>query len=134
MSPAWGSVCAPVKCSTCRSKVRRCIAIYANKDKIRTTSEPSVRGIVVTQTSSDPKVIALLQEHAVEVSELVRGGMAAMHTAMMKNHGMMGGTTARPYDGWHAWPHASRHEARGALSGTTSASAARHVPGRFFSV
>jgi len=66
-------------------------AIYANKDKITTTSEPTANGIVVTQTSSDPKVIALLQEHAVEVSELVRGGMAAMHTAMMKNHGMMGG-------------------------------------------
>ncbi len=66
-------------------------AIYANKDKISTTSEPTGQGIVVTQTSSDPKVIALLQEHAVEVSELVRGGMAAMHTAMMKNHGTMGG-------------------------------------------
>jgi len=66
-------------------------AIYANKDKIATTSEPTANGIVVTQTSSDPKVIALLQEHAVEVSELVRGGMAAMHTAMMRNHGMMGG-------------------------------------------
>jgi hypothetical protein len=66
-------------------------AIYANKDKIATTSEPTANGIVVTQTSSDPKVIALLQEHAVEVSELVRGGMAAVHTAMMRNHGMMDG-------------------------------------------
>jgi hypothetical protein len=61
--------------------------IYANKDKIRTTSEATPAGIVVTQTSSDPKIAALLQEHAVEVSDLVRGGMAAMHAAMMKNHG-----------------------------------------------
>jgi hypothetical protein len=66
-------------------------AIYANKDKINTTLEPGAKGIVVTQTSSDPKIVALLQEHAVEVSDLVRGGMAAMHTAMMRNHGMMGG-------------------------------------------
>ena len=60
--------------------------IYANKDKIRTASEATPAGIVVTQTSSDPKIAALLQEHAVEVSDLVRGGMAAMHAAMMKNH------------------------------------------------
>jgi hypothetical protein len=67
-------------------------AIYANKDKIRTTSEPTDKGVVVVQTSSDPKIAALLQAHAVEVSDLVRGGMEAMHTAMMKNHGgMMGG-------------------------------------------
>jgi hypothetical protein len=88
-------------------------AIYANKDKISTTSEPSARGIVVTQTSSDPKVIALLQEHAVEVSELVRGGMAAMHTAMMKNHGMMGGGMHGPMGGPDGrMPHGMRHEGR----------------------
>ena len=61
-------------------------AIYANKDKIRTTSEQTATGVVVIQTSSDPKVVALLQEHAVEVTNLVEGGMAAMHTAMMRNH------------------------------------------------
>ena len=61
--------------------------IYANKDKIRTTSEATPQGIVVTQTSSDPSIVALLQEHAVEVSDLVRGGMAAMHAAMMRRHG-----------------------------------------------
>jgi hypothetical protein len=62
-------------------------AIYANKDKISTTSEQTPKGIVVVQTSNDPKVVALLQEHAVEVMNLVEGGMAAMHTAMMRNHG-----------------------------------------------
>ena len=64
-------------------------AIYANKDKIRTTTEQTAKGVVVVQTSSDPKVIALLQEHAVEVTNLVEGGMAAMRTAMMRNHGGM---------------------------------------------
>ena len=61
--------------------------IYASKDRIRTTSEATPAGIVVTQTSSDPAIVALLQEHAVEVSALVGGGMEAMHAAMMKNHG-----------------------------------------------
>ena len=89
-------------------------AIYANKDKISTTSEPTAQGIVVTQTSSDPKVIALLQEHAVEVSELVRGGMAAMHTAMMKNHRMGGGGMHGPMMGGMdgRMPHGMRHEGR----------------------
>ena len=64
-------------------------AIYANKDKISTTTEQTPKGVVVIQTSSDPKVVALLQEHAVEVTNLVKGGMAAMHTAMMRNHGGM---------------------------------------------
>lgn len=61
--------------------------MYANKDKIRTTTEATANGIIVTQTSSDPKIAALLQEHAVEVTALVKGGMEAMHAAMMKNHG-----------------------------------------------
>lgn len=68
-------------------------ALYANKDKIRTTSEPTANGIAVTQTSDDPKVVALLQEHARDVSSLVAGGMAAMHTAMHSGAlrgGMMG--------------------------------------------
>jgi hypothetical protein len=33
----------------------------------------------------------VLQQHASEVSDLVRGGMAALHTAMMRNGGMHGG-------------------------------------------
>jgi len=49
------------------------------------------RGVVVVQTSSDPETVAALQQHAAEVSELVRDGMAAMHTAMTKNRGMGSG-------------------------------------------
>jgi Spy/CpxP family protein refolding chaperone len=72
-------------------------ALYANKDKIRTSSESTANGIAVTQTSDDPKVVALLQDHARDVSTLVAGGMAALHTAMHGSatnesaHGMMHG-------------------------------------------
>jgi Spy/CpxP family protein refolding chaperone len=69
-------------------------ALYAAKDKIRTSSEPTANGIAVTQTSDDPQVVALLQDHARDVSRLVAGGMAALHTAMhgsMMNGGMHGG-------------------------------------------
>lgn len=44
--------------------------------------ETTDKGSVVTQTSSDTKVIAALQAHAVEVSELARDGMAAMMRGM----------------------------------------------------
>lgn len=65
-------------------------AIFRNKDKIKTAYETTDKGIVVVQTSDDPKTVELLQTHAVEVSDLVKGGMDALHTAMMKRHG--GGT------------------------------------------
>jgi hypothetical protein len=46
----------------------------------------------VVQTSDDPKTVAALQTHAAEVSDLVQGGMAALHTAMLRNGGgTMGG-------------------------------------------
>ena len=72
-------------------------SIFRNKDKVRTTVETVDKGAVVTQTSTDPAVVAALQEHAKQVSEFVKGGMATVHTAMMANAGramgpgMMGG-------------------------------------------
>jgi hypothetical protein len=67
-------------------------AIFRGKDKIATSYETTAKGIAVVQTSDDAKIVAALQTHAGEVSDLVRGGMTALHTAMMKNHGgMMGG-------------------------------------------
>ena len=67
-------------------------AIFRNKDKITTSYETTDKGVAVVQTSDDAATVAALQTHAAEVSDLVRGGMAALHTAMMKNHGgMMGG-------------------------------------------
>lgn len=59
--------------------------LFANKDKIRTVVETTEKGSVVTQTSGDPRVVAALQAHAVEVSELARGGMAAMMRSARAN-------------------------------------------------
>jgi hypothetical protein len=65
-------------------------AIFRDKDKIHTSVETTAKGIVAVQTSTDAKTVAALQQHASEVSDFVRVGMAARHTAMMKNGGMMG--------------------------------------------
>ena len=64
-------------------------SIFRDNDRIRTTTEVTAKGVVVVQTSTDPKTVAALQQHAAEVSDLVRGGMAALHAAMMKNGGGM---------------------------------------------
>lgn len=72
-------------------------AIFRDKDKIHTTTESTEKGVAVVQTSDDPNAVAVLQQHAAEVSDLVQGGMAALRTAMMRNAGgsmhggMMGG-------------------------------------------
>jgi len=55
--------------------------LFQNKDKIRTAVEQTAKGVVVTQTSDDAKIVAALQAHADEVSELARDGMAAMMRA-----------------------------------------------------
>ena len=64
-------------------------SILRNGDKVQTTIETTEKGAVVIQTSTDPETVAALQQHASEVSDLVQGGMAAMHSAMMKNGGGM---------------------------------------------
>jgi len=56
--------------------------LFAKKDKIKTAVETTGKGVTVTQTSSDPEVVAALQAHAVEVSELARDGMVAMMRGM----------------------------------------------------
>ena len=63
----------------CRSKARRCTSIFRNKDKIKTTYETTANGIVVIQTSTDPNTVAVLQDHAAEVTDLVKGGMVPAH-------------------------------------------------------
>jgi hypothetical protein len=62
--------------------------LFENKDKIRTTIEATQKGSALVQTSDDPKVVAALQAHAEEVSELARDGMAAMMRGARSN--MMG--------------------------------------------
>ncbi len=64
--------------------------LFANRDKIKTTVETTQNGVIVAQTSADAAVVAALQEHAVEVSELARDGMLAMMRAARANMRMGG--------------------------------------------
>jgi hypothetical protein len=59
--------------------------LFENKEKISTVVETTEKGSIVTQTSSDSNVVAALQAHALEVSELARDGMAAMMRSAMAN-------------------------------------------------
>ncbi len=65
--------------------------LFQNKDKIKTVVETTDKGAIMTQTSSDPAVVAALQAHAAEVSELVRDGRFAM---MRSAQAAMGRTRA----------------------------------------
>ena len=60
-------------------------AIFRGKDKVHTITDTTANGIIVVQTSSDSSIVAALQQHAAEVTDLVRRGMPAMREAMMKN-------------------------------------------------
>jgi hypothetical protein len=62
-------------------------SIFRDKDKISTSVETTANGIVVVQTSDDPKAVAALQEHAAQVTDFAEEGMAAIRNAMMKNFG-----------------------------------------------
>ena len=62
-------------------------AIFRDKDKIRTGSEITANGVVIVQTSNDPKVVAELQEHAAEVTDFAEKGMSTLHIAMIKKFG-----------------------------------------------
>lgn len=64
-------------------------AIFRGKDTIKSTYETTEKGVIVTQTSTDPNTVAVLQKHAAEVTDLVKGGVAALRTAMMRNRGGM---------------------------------------------
>jgi len=71
--------------------------LFENKDKIRSTVTVTDRGSIVTRTSTDPKVVAALQGHAAEVTELVDEGMVAMRRGMMTRMAMQPrGAPSRP--------------------------------------
>ena len=57
---------------------------FERGDQIETEIELTDEGIVVIQTSQDPELIAALQEHAAEVTDLADRGMAAVHERMMQ--------------------------------------------------
>ncbi|HSD41633.1 MAG TPA: hypothetical protein VLD36_07175 [Burkholderiales bacterium] len=63
--------------------------LFENRDKIKTVVEATETGSIVTQTSSDSTVVAALQAHAAEVSELARDGMVAMMRSARASMGMM---------------------------------------------
>ena len=63
--------------------------LFERGDSITTEMTPTDTGIRVIQTSTDPEVVAALQTHAAEVSDLAARGMAAVHDSMMARH--MGG-------------------------------------------
>jgi hypothetical protein len=67
--------------------------IFENYERIRSTVEQTPTGVAVEQTSDDPALVAALQAHADEVTELVDEGMIAMMRGMMQSGGggMMGG-------------------------------------------
>jgi len=60
--------------------------LFDRYDEINTVIEMTDLGIEVTQTSDNPEVIALLQQHADEVSDMAQRGMQAVHERMMKTN------------------------------------------------
>lgn len=57
---------------------------FARHDRIETEIEVTDTGVIVTQTSTDPELVAALQTHAAEVSDMVARGMVAVHERMMR--------------------------------------------------
>ncbi len=71
--------------------------LFRNKDKIATQVEATAKGVTVTQTSTDAAVVAALQAHAEEVSELARDGMVAMMRGMHGRGMAMAGGGRMPH-------------------------------------
>jgi len=65
--------------------------LFENRDKIVSKVEMTAKGAIVTRTSTDAKVVAALQGHSGEVTELVQEGMPAMRRGMMTRMAMNGG-------------------------------------------
>ena len=59
--------------------------IFEYYDEIETEIELTEKGISLIQTSENPEVVALLQQHAAEISDMVDRGMQAVHERMMKS-------------------------------------------------
>ena len=61
-------------------------ALFGVYEDIDTEIEITNKGVKVIQTSSNPDVVALLQTHAAEVSDMAKRGMQAVHERMAKQH------------------------------------------------
>jgi hypothetical protein len=62
--------------------------LFDNADKIKSEVVMTEKGSIVTRTSTDDKVVAALQAHAGEVTELVQDGMAGMRRGMQARMAM----------------------------------------------
>jgi hypothetical protein len=60
--------------------------LFEKSEFITTMFDYTPSGIVIVQTSDDPEVVAALQKHAAEVSDLAARGMEAAHETMMSKH------------------------------------------------
>jgi hypothetical protein len=65
-------------------------AIFENADKIHVQTEDTPKGITVTETSADPKVVSLVRRHAEVVSSFIANGMQEM----MRSHSTAAATAA----------------------------------------
>ena len=98
--------------------------IFDNADKIKSTVEMTDKGAAVIRTSAEAKVVAALQAHAREVTELVQEGPAAFHRGMNARmamgpegpRGAMQGTApgAKPVIAASQSPHTHDHSFSGA--------------------
>lgn len=59
--------------------------LFDRHDRIETVVEMTDAGIVVTQTSEDPEVVAALKTHADEVTDMSFRGMHAVHERMRRD-------------------------------------------------
>lgn len=57
--------------------------LFRNSTSYRRELTITAKGVVVTETSSDPRITSAIREHAQEVSGFVRDGMPAMMRGMM---------------------------------------------------
>jgi len=62
--------------------------LFENRDKIKSVVEVTEKGSIVIRTSTDAKVVAALQGHAAEVTELAQEGPIAMMRGMMTRMAM----------------------------------------------
>ncbi len=57
--------------------------LFRNSNGYRRELTLTAKAVVVTETSSDPRLVSAIRAHAQEVSGFVRDGMPAMMRSMM---------------------------------------------------
>jgi hypothetical protein len=62
--------------------------IFDNATRIEMSMTMTAKGVIVTRTATDAQLVAALQAHAGEVTELIRDGSAGMRRGMMARMAM----------------------------------------------